>query len=238
MQNIKLSKVVGVLLLLQMAGGIFLNFSFLTIFKTDIFTVQHDDLKLALGVATILALGLSGINVLVAAIASQRFRHSNAVLCLLLVVFAASGLLATGFEYADLANYTAFIHDIRAQGLQELSPLHELMRLQVISTRNESHHLALFLSSLSLLLFYVVLYRTTHIAKLLLAFAIMACSLQLIALGNTFFQGQVIAAIQLPLFVTQLVMPIYFITVGFRAKASVAEVSDAGTATQNKAAGA
>lgn len=238
MQNIKLSKVIGVLLLLQMAGGIFLNFSFLSIFKTDIFTVAIDDLKLALGVATVMALGLSGINMLVGAIASQRFRHSNAVLCLLLVVFAALGVLATGFEYADLANYSAFISEIRAQGVQELSPLHELMRLQIISARNESHHLALFLSSLSLLLFYVLLYRATYIAKLLLGFAIMACSLQLIALGNTFFQGQVIAAIQLPLFVTQLVMPIYFITVGFRAKEKVVAASEASAATQNKAVGA
>jgi hypothetical protein len=66
----------------------------------------------------------------------------------------------------------------------------------------------------------------------------MACSLQLIALGNTFFQGQVIASIQLPLFVTQLVMPIYLITMGFRAKASVAAAADAKVQTQNKAVGA
>lgn len=238
MQKIKNSTLVGILLLLQMAGGIYLNFSFLAIFKSDIFTVDVPDLTLALGGATLIALLLSFINVMVGGISAQKYYQRHPVLCLLLIMFAALGLISTGFEYSNLANYTAFISDIRLRGVQELTETLEFIRLQIVSGRNESHHLALFFSSLSLLFFYILLFRATHIARLILAFAIAACVLQLIALGNTFFQGQVIMAIQLHLLVTQVVMPIYFIVFGFRAKAESLPCPGGDTQVQDKIQGA
>ncbi len=234
MQNIKPSTLVGVLLLLQMAGGIYLNFSFLAVFKSDIFTVDVSNLTLALGGATLIALLLSFINVMVGGISAQKYYQRHPVLCSLLVMFAALGLISTGFEYGNLGNYTAFISDIRLRGLQELTETLELIRLHIVSERNESHHLALLCSSLSLLFFYILLYRATQIARLMLAFAITACVLQLIALANTFFQGQVIIAIQLPLLVTQLVMPIYFIVFGFRSKAESLSCRGGDTQAQDK----
>ncbi|WMN61755.1 hypothetical protein NI389_18265 (plasmid) [Pseudoalteromonas xiamenensis] len=225
MKKVTLSTILGGLLLVQMAGGLFLNFRFLGIFKSDIFTVDMASLTTALGFATFMALLLSFINVVVGMIAVKRFQSQQPMLSLLVILMASLGLVLTGIEYANLANYTAFISDVQAKGLSELNESMEFIRRLIVSERNESHYLSLFLSSFSLLLFYTLLYRATRMPKLLLAFAITSCALQLIALSSTFFQGPVIVAIQLPLFITQLVMPVYFIVFGFRASTQPIEGS-------------
>ncbi|WP_462153160.1 hypothetical protein [Pseudoalteromonas xiamenensis] len=220
MKKVTLSTILGGLLLVQMAGGVFLNFRFLGIFKSDIFMVDMSSLTTALGFATLMALMLSFINVVVGVIAAKRFQSQQPIFSLLVILIASLGLILTGVEYANLANYTAFIGDVQAKGLHELSESMEFIRRLIVSERNESHYLSLFFSSFSLFLFYALLYRATRIPKLLLAFAMTACLLQLIALGSTFFQGPVIVSIQLPLFITQLVMPVYFILYGFRANSN------------------
>ncbi|MDF2180286.1 hypothetical protein P2G88_18675 [Aliiglaciecola sp. CAU 1673] len=207
-------KLIGGLFLLQLVGGIFLNFFFLAPFKTDYASVDVAVLTSTLGIATLLSLGLVSINLLVGAIAYQMLKTSYPVHSLLLLAVSILAVGMTAVESNELGQYVSLVTHLKAQGIQELDAGMEILRKSLAFSRNEAHFMAIALSSFSLLLLYTLLYRATHLSRWLMGFAIGACVLQLIALGNTLFQGPVLVMLQLPLVLTQLVLPLVFVFKG------------------------
>ncbi|MEQ9464272.1 MAG: ATP-binding protein [Haliea sp.] len=110
-----------------------------------------------------------------------------------------------------LATLLCLVSQLKADNVQSLDVGMELLWKSLAVGRNETHFMAIFLSSFSLLLFYAFLYRASLLPRWLRGFANLACVLQLIAIGNTFFQGQVLVLLHLPLLLTQIVVPVYLI---------------------------
>lgn len=216
MNQERLAKFTGSLLLLQLVGGIFLNFFLLQKLKFNLDLADPSSITLVLGVATILALALSSINLIIAAIAKHILSKHSPIHTQLLMGVSVVALTLTATEYATLGEYVNFFIHMVEQGTQTLSAYEQLMKFSLVRARDEIHYMTIAISSVSLLLFYILLFRVCRIPKVLTGFAIFAGVLQLVALSNTFFQGKVLMVIQLPLLITQVLLPLYLLVKGFR----------------------
>ena len=211
-----LAKLVGSLFLLQLVGGIFLNFFFLQQLTTELAQFDVTSTSLVIGVATILALALSAINLTVSAVSYHLLFKQYPIHNLILLGFSMIALGLTAIEYAKMGELMSLLAYFKSKGIDTLSESMLLTKHVVAMGRNEIHYLTIVISSISVLLFYALLFRATQIPKWLTGFALIACLLQLIAVSSTLFQSSVINIIQLPLVITQLVLPIYFIIYGFQ----------------------
>lgn len=209
------ASLIGGLMLAQMMLGISLNYSLLQpILKMDAENFSTG-MPYIMGLSTLLALLLSSFNILYAQLLPRAVRSAFRSTTTLIIVFAATGFVLCAVEYVKLTEYVSYAGEIFKQFGQDLSPAQELLRKTLATGRNKAHFLSMILSSLSLLLFYILMYRSRLITKQLGAFAIFSCALQLIAVGHTLFDFATPALMQLPLFITQIIVPIYLITRGF-----------------------
>lgn len=207
-------KLIGGLFLLQMLGGIFFNFFFMEPFKVPFASMDIAALSRTLGMATLLSLTLVSVNLVIGAVGYQLFKGSHPLHSLLMLTFAILAVGLTAVECNQLGQMVALVSQLKAENVQSLEVGMELLRKSLAFGRNETHFMAIFLSSFSLLLFYALLYRASLLPRWLMGFANLACVLQLIAMGSTFFQGQVLVLLQLPLLLTQIAAPVYLIVNG------------------------
>ncbi len=205
-------------MLTQMGLGIFLNFFLLQ----PILSLDADALSagmpLLLGFSTLLALVLSSFNILYVLLLPRTvtsiFQNSTT----LIIIFAAAGFVLCAVEYVKLTEYLSYAGELIIQFGADLSPAQEHLRTTLATGRNEAHFLSMILSSLSLLLFYSVVARSQLIAKQLSALALLSCAMQIIAVGHTLFDFAIPTLMQLPLLVTQVIIPLYLIGRGFNSQ--------------------
>lgn len=209
------ASLIGSLMLAQMGLGIFLNFFLLK----PILMLDADNVSAGIpwliGFSTLTALVVSSINIFYAQLLPRTVASAFQNTTTLVIVFAAAGFVLCAVEYVKLTEYVSYAGEMFKQFGQDLSPAQEHLRKTFATGRNKAHFLSMILSSLSLLLFYILMYRSRLITKQLGAFAIFSCALQLIAVGHTLFELAIPALMQLPLFITQIIVPIYLITRGF-----------------------
>jgi len=203
-------------MLAQMGLGIFLNFFLLKpILMLDAENVSAGILWL-IGASTLTALVVSSINIFYAQLLPRAVASAFQNTTTLVFVFATAGLVLCAVEYVKLTEYVSYAGEMFKQFGQDLSPAQELLRKTFATGRNKAHFLSMILSSLSLLLFYIVMFRSQLIPTQLGVLAIFSCALQLLAVGHTLFDFAIPALMQLPLFITQIIIPIYLITRGFK----------------------
>ena len=209
------AQIIGCLLLFQLAGGIFLNFFML---KPIFAGAAGDGIQITtiMGIATLLALILACINLIVPLLCHQRFSVKTPKHYFLTLAFATIGITFTAVEYTRTAEFSAMLAYMSELGINSGEATTQLARKMLAEGRNNAHFMAIELSSISLLLFYGLVHRSNIIPKTFTNFALFACSLQLIAVGHTFFNQTIPMMLQLPLVVTQLVIPVYLIFIGFK----------------------
>lgn len=211
----KVAKVIGVMLLCQLAGGIYLYFFFLSPLLDNHGLSQHA-INHLVGLATVSAIVLSSINLWVALVSYRFFSGVAPILYRAVIAFAIIGLGLTASEYVRMAEYAALFHHFADNSEQSLNGVQQLVRKVLAEGRNEAHFMSILLSSISMLLFYLVLFYATRLPKSLTGFAVFACCLQIIAVGHSFFELSIPMPLQLPLFINQIILPIYLIVAGLK----------------------
>ena len=215
-QLMKSARIIGVLMLVQLVFGILLNFYFLKPILTLNAQSIASNLSFLLGFSTILALLLSSFNIAFGVLLQRVINdHTNSIIKLV-IIFASVGFTLCALEYAKMTEYVSFVSKLIHQPTESIIEGQELIRKTLASGRNEVHFLSIMMSSLSVLLFYVAVLRNNLMPQLLSLFAIFACTLQLIAVGHTLFELSIPMAMQLPLFIAQIVVPVYLIVKGFK----------------------
>ena len=199
------------LMLLQMVLGILLNFVFLRPILGYDGSTSNEELSFILGFATLAALLISSINIAFGLLLPKDKTQEYFRTFVFLIVFAAAGLTLCAHEYAQLGETITFLTSPAAA-----DPNAEVFRKILASGRNEAHFLSIFISSCSLAIFYLLLIRAQLIHAWLAYFALGAALLQLVAIGHTFFQASIPNVLQLPLLMTQLLVPVYLLVKGFR----------------------
>ena len=219
--NNKVAKFIGALLLVQMFAGIWLNFFFYKPIFAEPVQLSDEKIQLMVGFGVLLAFFLSAINFAVCLVSKPLLfgRFQKHFICALSL--AAIALCLTAMEGNKLSELTAWIIYANNQApdslplMGESSLFKEYVRHILATGRNKTHFMAIFVSSLSILLFYTLLLRTRLLPAPLIYFAVTACSLQVIAVGHAQFGLTIPVLLQVPLAINQLVIPIYLIIKGF-----------------------
>ena len=217
------AKILASLMLLQMILGIILNFIFLKPILSFNGTASTDELTFILGFATLTALVISSMNLSFGLLLPKDKTNQHNRLFITLIVFASIGITLCAYEYAQLTEYVSFMfhHYMTDAGSNSLAV--DYMKKSLATGRNEAHYFSIFISSCSLFFFYLLMLRAAMIPKLLASFACLSVALQLIAVGHTFFESSIPNLLQLPLAITQLVVPVYLFIRGFKHKKTINE---------------
>lgn len=209
------ARLVGSLMLAQMIFGILLNFFILTpILKLDAQSVTSS-LPYLVGFSTLLALLLSSFNIAFGLLLPRSMTQRTSRTFMFMVIFASVGFVLCALEYINMTKYVSYASSLIEQAGDSITPDQELFRKTLATGRNEAHFLSIIISSVSILLFYVVTLRRNLIPKPLCFFAIVACTMQIIAVGHTLFGLAIPTIMQLPLLISQIIVPIYLIAKGF-----------------------
>lgn len=211
-QNYKsASRVIAGLMLLQMGLGILLNFYFLKPVLQYDNSVSPESLNFILGVAMLSALLVSSINLAFGLLLPRSDIKKHFKTFVFLIVFASVGIAMCAYEYAKLSEYVSFLSSTGGS-----ESYFEILRKTLSTARNEAHFLSIFVSSCSLVFFYLLLIRASLLPRWLSYFAMTASLLQLVAVGHTFFQASIPNILQLPLAITQLAVPLFLLFSGFQ----------------------
>jgi len=210
------ARLLASLMLLQMVLGLLLNFFFLKPILSFDGTTSSEELTFILGVATLVALLISSLNLGFGLLLPKNKVNQCYRLFILLIVFASVGISLCVYEYARLAEYVSFLSNTHAVDFDSNNVTLEYMKKTIATGRNEAHFFSIFISSCSLLCFYFLLLRSSLISKVLSSVACMSVILQLIAVGHTFFELSIPNLLQLPLAITQIIVPIYLFVKGFK----------------------
>ena len=214
------ARTIGALMLIQMVLGLLLNFYFLKPILRYDGSLSVDETTLILGCATLCALIISSLNLVFGLLLPPNQLKKYFRTFIAMVVFASIGMAFSVYEYAQLSEYVSFLTTTYQTGLISDNATMEYLKTALATGRNEAHFSSIFISSCSLLVFYILVHRIALIPSLLSVFALVATSLQLIAVGHTFFQSAIPNLYQAPLALTQLIVPIYLIVTGFKSQSS------------------
>lgn len=214
-KNKNSARLLASLMLGQMVFGIILNFHFLKPILRYDGTVSAEQLTFILGCATLLALVVSSLNVVFGLLLPKVKIKEHPGLFITLIAFASIGIAMSANEYAKLSEYVVFLSSTYSFDAAASDVTLEYLKKLLATGRNEAHFFSIFISSISLLFFYVLLMRASLLPFYLAVFALLSTLLQLIAVGHTFFELSIPNIIQLPLFITQILVPFYFLKAGF-----------------------
>lgn len=214
-QGIKGARLIGILMLAQVTFGILLNFFILTpILTLDAQSVTAN-LSYLVGLSTLLALVLSSFNIVCGLLLPRPIIQHASHTFVFLMIFASVGFILCALEYINMTQYVSYVSSLAEQPSNAVTADKELFRKAFASGRNEAHFLSILMSSVSVLLFYVIAVRHQLLPKPLGIFAIVACTMQIIAVGHTLFALSIPTIMQLPLLISQVLVPVYLIAKGF-----------------------
>lgn len=213
--NKSIARLLACLMLVQMILGILLNFHFLKPILRYDGSVSAQQLTFILGCATLLALIISSLNLAFGLLLPKDRVNRDNGMFVSLIALATVGIALCAVEYAKLSEYVVFLttsYFEAGSSNEALTPLKKLLA----TGRNEAHFFSIFVSSLSLLFFYSVVLKAKLLPTYLTSFAVFSVTLQLIAVGHTFFELSIPTLIQAPIALTQLIVPIYLLVAGFK----------------------
>lgn len=215
--NQSIARLLACLMLVQMILGIVLNFHFLKpILKYDGST-SAQELIFILGCATLVALIISSLNLIFSLLLPKERVSKHNSMFITTIALATVGIALCANEYAKLSEYVVFLTSSHLETASTNAILEPLRKL-LATGRNEAHYYSIFISSMSLLFFYVLTLKAKILPTYLASFGIFSVALQLIAVGHTFFEMSIPTLIQAPIALTQIVIPIYWIAKGFKSE--------------------
>ena len=214
-------RIVGVLFLVQMLVGIYVNFSLLQPLNGEPgFLVAGAASSTRFGLVTLLALVTASFNLIIGAIGYRIFSRHSPLLSLLVVAFPAVSLALTGVEYAHVMELVSYSQYYQSASSADQALL-ESFRAAITAGRNWAHLMAIGFSGFSLFLFYLMLFRSSRTPRLLMGFGVLAAALQVTAVSQAFVGNGVPVPMLLPLALAQLLLPIYFIVRGLAPRADL-----------------
>ena len=208
-------RLIGILLLLQVAGGISVNL-FLTapLFGSPGFLITGAEYAQQIGVSVLVGLITSGLSLTVAIVAFPVFRTTHPQLSIGLIALSAVGLSLAAVENIGLMSMVSFSESYARASAAEQDVL-EAVKGIVAASRNWSHYIGLIISGCILLLFYTVLYGSRLVPRILAGFGLIAVLLQLSSVSLPLLGYSVIFLMLAPLGICQIVVSIWLMVRGF-----------------------
>lgn len=215
--NNNIGRIIGVLLLVQLIGGILVNF-FLTapLFGSPGFMVNGAIYAQQIGASALVSLIISGMTAMVAIVAFSLFSTHSKSLALGFLALSIVGLSATAFENIGMMSLVSFSKIYSQVNTAAERELFETVKVIVTSFRNWAHYTNLLLSGASLFVLYAILYRFTLVPRMIAGFGLIAVVLQLSTISMPFWGHAVIFPMLAPLALSQIILSLWLIVKGLK----------------------
>lgn len=219
-----ISRIIGICLLLQIAGGIVFNFVLMApVFEGPGFLVNAAAHPANFGLSVLLGVANSLLSILVGVLIWPFFRHHSVAVAIAYVTLLAVNFAVHMFENISLMNLLSLSQAYVKASLVERGNL-EALRVALTAMRNWSHYLNLIIAGCAMLVFYGSLYRFQLIPRILAGFGLLAVFSQLIAVSMPLFGEKIVFGLLAPIGLSQIILAFYLIFIGLKADAKPASV--------------
>lgn len=223
MMNIKnTSRLIGICLLLQIAGGIVFNFVLMgPVFQAPGFLLNAASYPSNFGISVLLSIATSLLSIVVAVLIWPFFRRHSVALAIGYVALVAVNFAVHMLENISLMSVLSLSEAYVKASLTERANL-EALSVLVTATRNWSHYINLIIAGCTLFLFYSTLYRSALVPRILAGLGMLAVLSQLVAVSMPLFGKAVMFGLLAPLGLCQLALALYLIFIGLKVEAQSA----------------
>jgi hypothetical protein len=213
------SRVIGVLILVQMIGSGLVNFVLeAPLFGSPGFLVAAAPHALQIGAAALLGIGIGALGVGIAVSAYPVFRQHSQAMALWFFALAVAGFAVHAVENMNVMSMLSLSETYANAGAAARDQF-EGLRGIVASSRNWAHFITLITGGCTLFVMYATLYRFTLVPRLIAGFGLVAVPLQITTVARPLFGLNVIFPLLAPLGICQLILAIWLIAKGFRVEA-------------------
>ena len=208
-------RVVGVMLLVQMAAAVLVNqFLLGPVFAPPGFMANAAADPMKIRLAVLIGLGTGVLTAAIAIAASQVFRRHSRTLTLWFLVLAAVNFALTAVENMNVMSLLSLSQAYAKAGGADPA-LFETLRGVVGSARNWAHYINLTVSGGMLLTMYGVLCRFALVPRVLAGFGLGAVLLQITAVTMPLLGNPVSFMMLMPLALSHLVLSLWLMAKGF-----------------------
>jgi hypothetical protein len=214
--NIKMGRIIGTLLLLQVAMGILLNFVFTApLFGEPGFLINAAPHAMQIGQSVLIGLAMGLVSLFVSCLLYPIFKRHTPSLALFYFALSCSGFALTVAENISMMSMLSLSKAYaETGGAQEA--LYQGLRIVVKETRNWTHYLSLLVSGATLFTFYLATLRGTLIPRLLSYIGLLAVCSQIVSISMPVLGGEVDFRLIAPLGICQIVLALWLLVKGFR----------------------
>ena len=210
------SRIIGVLILTQMASGALINFVLeAPLFGAPGFLVNAAPHASQIALAAVLGLALGALSVGIAITAYPMFRQYSQGMALWFVALSVAGLSAAAVENMNVMSMLSLSLEYAKANAADQDRF-QALRVVVAAARNWAHYLGLIIAGSTIFVMYAVLYRFALVPRALAAFGLAAVALQIVAVAMPLFGQGIVFLLLAPLGLSQLVLALWLIAKGFR----------------------
>lgn len=217
--EIRTGRIVGMLLLLLIVGGILTNFVLTaSLFGEPGFLIAAagNSSKIALSALVGVAMGLVSIGV--ATLMYPVFRQRSQTLGLFYFALVVAGFALTVVENISVMSLLSLSQSYAEAGGAQ-PELYDGLRIVVKSARNWTHYISLIVGGCMMFTFYLAMFRFKLIPRALSVIGLLAVCSQLYAVTNPLFGNDVDFRFIAPLGICQIILAFWLVARGFRGKA-------------------
>lgn len=217
--GIRTGRIVGVLSMLLIIGGILTNFVLTApLFGEPGFLGAAHGHSSQIGMSALLGIAMGLVSVGIAALVYPIFRRHSQTLGLFYFALAIAGFALTVVENASVMSMLSLSEAYAKAGTAQ-QELYEGLRGVVASWRNWVHFTGMTLSSCIMFVFYLAMYRFEFVPRLISMFGLFAVSLHLLAVTMPLFGFDVDFRLVMPIGICEIVLSLWLMARGFRGKA-------------------
>jgi hypothetical protein len=217
---VRAGRIVGVLIIIQMVGGGFVNFALeAPLFGAPGFLVNAASHFQQLGLAVLLGLVTEALWVGIAITAFPVFNRRTQAMALWFIALAVVILAVAVVENAAVMSMLSLSEAYTKASVAEREQI-QMVKIVVTSARNWAHYMARIFDGGAIFVFYVVLYRFALVPRALAGFGLVAVTLMVTAVAMPLFGHDVVFPMLAPLGLSQLILAVWLITKGFRDRPS------------------
>ena len=209
------SRIIGVLLLMQITGDALLNFALLApVFAAPGFLVNAAGHSLQVSLSALLGLAMGMLSVGIAITVFRVFSQYSHAMALWFVALAIVSLSLTAVENINVMSMLSLSEAYTRADVADRD-VFAALRIVVASARNWTHYMGLIVAGCTLFVFYSVLFRFALVPRALAAFGLGAVVLQIIAVAMPLFGQSIVFLMLMPLGLVQMALALWLIAKGF-----------------------
>lgn len=217
--EIRSGRIVGILLLLLIVGGILTNFVLTaSLFGEPGFLLAAADNASKISLSALIGVAMGLVSIGVASLVYPIFRRRSQSLGLFYFALVVAGFALTVVENISVMSMLSLSQAYAESSGAQLE-LYDGLKLVVKSARNWTHYISLIVSGCTLFVFYVAMFRFRLIPRLLSVFGLLAVCSQLYAVTTPLFGIDVDFRFIAPLGICEIILSIWLMVRGFRGRA-------------------